>query len=62
VGVWDILATMQAMLGLFKTFTNFTLNVFEEMAQLVVPTIINHARSTWEPYHIFKQPSKLALE
>jgi hypothetical protein len=42
---------MQATLGLFKSVTNFTLGEFEKLAQLVVPTIIRHARSTREPHH-----------
>ncbi len=60
VGVLDILTTMRATLGLFKSLINFTLGKFEELAQLVVPTIISHARSTWEPHCTVGQPSKLA--
>jgi hypothetical protein len=49
VGLQDILATMRATLSLFKSFTNFTLGEFEKLAQLVVPTIISHARSIGKP-------------
>jgi hypothetical protein len=49
VSVQDILATMRATLGLFNSLTNFTLGEFEKLAQLVVPTIISHVRSTREP-------------
>ncbi len=62
VDVRDILATMQATPSLFKSLTNFTLGKFEELPQLVVPTIINHARFTREPHRTIGQPSKLALE
>jgi len=51
VGVWDILMTMWATPGLFKSFNNFNLREFEELTQLMVPTIISHARSTWEPHY-----------
>jgi hypothetical protein len=50
--VRNILTTMRAMPSLFTSLTNFNLTEFEELAQLVVPTIINHARSTEEPHHI----------
>jgi len=49
VSVRNILATMWATLGLFNSLTNFTLGEFEKLAQLVVPTIISHVRSTREP-------------
>jgi hypothetical protein len=50
VDVWEILATMRATPGLFKSLTNFTLGKFEKLPQLVVPTTINHARFTREPH------------
>jgi hypothetical protein len=50
------------MVSLFKTFINFLLEEFEELVQLVIQIIINHASSTGERYHNFKQPSKLYLE
>jgi hypothetical protein len=59
VGVWDILMTMRAIPSLFKSLTNFTLGEFEELVQLVVPTIISHAKSTWEPHYTIGRPSKL---
>ncbi len=59
IGVWDVLATMQTMPSLFKSFTNFSLTEFKELAQLVVPTIIGHVRSIGEPHHIYGRPSKL---
>jgi hypothetical protein len=45
IGVQNILTTMLAMSGLFKSLTNFNLTKFEELAQFVVLTIIGHARS-----------------
>jgi hypothetical protein len=62
INVQDIMVTMWTMGSLFKTFINFLLEEFEELVQLVVQIIINHASSTRERYHIFKQPSKLSLE
>jgi hypothetical protein len=56
------MVTMCTMVSLFKTFNNFLLEKFEELVQLVVQIIINHASSTREQYRIFKQPSKLSLE
>jgi hypothetical protein len=35
---------------------------FENLTKLVLSTIINHARFTWEPHHIFGQTFKLVLE
>jgi hypothetical protein len=43
MGVQYVLATMWATLRLFKTLTNFTLEEFDELATLVVPTIERHA-------------------
>ncbi len=48
VGVWDVLGTMQATPALFKTLTNITLEVFDELASRVVPTIRAHVRSMGE--------------
>jgi len=62
VDVWDILVTMRAAPSLFKSLTNFTLGKFEELPQLVVPNIINHARFKREPHRTIERPSKLALE
>lgn len=61
VSVWDILTTMQTMLGLCKTLTNFTLKKIEKLAQLVVANITSLARSIEEPHRIFGQPSKLVV-
>jgi hypothetical protein len=62
VSLQDILTTMHATLGLFKFLTNLILGKFEKLAQLVVPTIISHARSIGEPHCIIGQSSKLALK
>jgi hypothetical protein len=43
VGVWDVLVTMRATLGLFKTLTNFILVEFDKFVLLVAPTIVCHA-------------------
>jgi hypothetical protein len=61
ISVWDILMTLQMMLGLCKTLTNFTLKKFEKLAQLVVATITSLARSIGKAHRIFGQPSKLAI-
>jgi hypothetical protein len=62
INVQDVLATMWAMPGLFKSLTNFNLIKFEKLAQLVVSTIIGHVRSIGEPHHISGWPSKLTPE
>jgi hypothetical protein len=62
IDVQNVSMTMQATPCLFKSLTNFNLTEFEELAQLVVPTIIGHVRSIGEPHHISKQLSKLTLE
>jgi hypothetical protein len=54
IGVQNVLTTMWVTPSLFKSFTNFILTKFEELAQFVVPTIIGHAMSTEEPHHISK--------
>jgi hypothetical protein len=59
IGMRDILTTMWAMPGLFKSLTNFRLTKFEELTQLMVPTIIGHVKFTKEPHHIYGRPSKL---
>jgi hypothetical protein len=48
--------------SLFKSLTNFSPKEFENLAQLVVPTITSHAKSTWESHLTSRKPSKLALE
>jgi hypothetical protein len=62
IGVRDVLMTMMATSSLFKSLTNFNLTKFEELAQLVVSTIIGHVRSIEKPQHNFGQLSKLTLE
>jgi hypothetical protein len=57
--VWDVLMTMQAMPCLFKSLVNFTLAKFEILVELVVPTIISHARSIAKHHHIFACSFKL---
>jgi hypothetical protein len=59
IGVQDVLMTMWDTPSLFKSLTNFNMTEFEELAQLVVPTIIGHVRSIEEPHHISRQPLKL---
>jgi hypothetical protein len=48
---------MQAMPCLFKTFTNFIIREFEKLPQLVVSTIIGHAKVDKERHVTF--PSNL---
>jgi hypothetical protein len=47
-GVWDVLTTLQSTPTLFKNLINFVAIEFEDLASIVVPTIISHARSTSE--------------
>jgi hypothetical protein len=46
VRVGDILTTLHTTPRLFQTLKNFTLVNFKKLVVLVVPTIINHVRST----------------
>ncbi len=62
IDAWDILATMWGTQNLFKSLVNFTPREFEKLAQLMVPTITSHVRSTWESHCTSRQPSKLASE
>lgn len=59
VGVWDMLATMQETLALFKTSMNFTSEEFEDLTILVVCTIMNNVKSPSEAYILIGHPSKL---
>jgi len=43
VGVWDVFATMQTTLGLFKILTNFILVEVDELVLLIRHTIVHHA-------------------
>ncbi len=52
VRVQDVLATMWAMLGLFKTLTNFTLAKFDDLVALVMHTIVTHAWPVGGPYNL----------
>jgi hypothetical protein len=47
--VFDI---TQTMLGLFNMLTNFTLAKFDELATLMVPTIVSHAQSIGADYNL----------
>jgi len=47
--VFDI---MRTMLGLFNMLTNFTLAEFDELATLMVPTIVSHAQSIGADYNL----------
>ncbi len=62
IGVWDVLATMWTTPSLFKTLTNFTLQKFEELVALVVPTIDTHVQSTNDAHIVCGRPTKLTLE
>jgi hypothetical protein len=42
-GVWDVFATMQTTLGLFKILTNFILVEVDEFVLLIGHTIVHHA-------------------
>jgi hypothetical protein len=53
---------MWAMPSLFKSLTNFSLIEFEELAQLVVPTIIGHVTSTEGTTPHFQTTIQIDLE
>jgi hypothetical protein len=44
----NVFITMWAILGLFKTLTNFSLLKFDELVTLMVPTIQTYAQSIGE--------------
>jgi len=48
IGVRDVLAILWSTPTLFKNLINFTAIEFEDLASIVVFTIISHARSTSE--------------
>jgi len=53
VGVWDVLATMQATPRLFKILTNFTLVKFDELVLLITPTIAPCTIYKWTSHSSF---------
>jgi hypothetical protein len=61
-GVQDVLATLRSTLALFKNLTNFIATKFEDLASIVVLTIIFHARSISETPIVHGRPSKLSLK
>jgi hypothetical protein len=46
----------------FKTLTNFTLQKFEELVVLVVPTIESHVQSTSDAHIVCGASTKLTLK
>jgi hypothetical protein len=48
--------------SLFKTLTNFTLQKFEELVALIVPTIESHVQSTSDAHIVCGRPTKLTLK
>jgi hypothetical protein len=58
----DVLATLGSTPILFKNLTNFTTTEFADLASIVVPIIISHARSIGETPIVSRRPSKLSLE
>ncbi len=62
IGVWDVLSTMRARPALFKTLKNFTLEEFDKLASLVVPTIRAHVRSACELHRLYFMFSILIFE
>ena len=59
LGVTDQLAPMMRLPSLFKNMTNFTVEMFEELIDLVCPVIANNARSTGDLHTERGRPSKL---
>ena len=61
-GVRDVLGSMSSTPGLFKTLTNFSTEEFDNLCQIVCPTISTHARSTGDLRVLPGRPSKLNPE
>ena len=61
-GVRDVLTTMRSTPSLFKSNTNFTLQIFDELCLLVVPVTIANAHSTGQNRISPGRPSKLSSE
>lgn len=61
-GVRDVLGSLMSTPGLFKSLTNFSVPEFQELCQLVCPTIVGHARSTGAVPIVSGRPSKLSPE
>jgi hypothetical protein len=59
VGVWNVLSTMQATLGLFKTLTNFSVWKFNEHSSLMTPTIQAHVQATSKTHIVVGWLTKL---
>jgi hypothetical protein len=54
MGVLDVCSIMRITLGFLKALTNFSLSKFEELCDLVVPTIEAHARATSEVHILLR--------
>ena len=61
-GVRDVLGSMKSTLGLFKVLTNFSIQEFDELCQIVCPTISSHVQSIGDIPILCGCPSKLILE
>jgi hypothetical protein len=62
VGVHNVLATIQKNVGLLKTLINFSLLQFDDLATLMIPTIIGYVKFTNEIHIVIKHLSKLTLK
>jgi hypothetical protein len=62
IGVRVVLTKLQSTPTLFKNLINFIAIEFEDLASIVVLTIISHAWSTSETLIVFRRPSKFSLE
>jgi hypothetical protein len=62
VGVHNVLATIQKIVGLFKTLINFSLLQFDDLTTLMIPTIIGYVKFTNEVHIVIRHPFKLTLE
>ena len=58
-GVRDVLRSMRSTLGLFKVLTNFSIQEFNELYQMVCPTITTHGQSIGDVRVLLGRPSKL---
>jgi hypothetical protein len=59
IGVWNVLTTPWSTPALFKNLTNFNATKFEDLASIVVPTIIFHAWSIGKTPIVSGRRSKL---
>ncbi len=61
MGVHNVLATIQKIVGLLKTLINFSLLQLDDLATLMIPTVIGYVKFTNEVHIVIRHPFKLTL-